>query len=428
MRLHRGSLQTSVKAAIEAALERLFPKFKDVDHPSWNTVINRAIQGATDALSVVGYQGDVDKYPACQEVRTFIGGSGKKGSDIRKHFMGAGYGWPQDAVDGVLLCLVAGGFVRAMKNGQAINVKQITVQQIGVIEFYSEGITISISQRMVVRKLITEMGLTVTKGEEADAIVKVLNRLIELAVGAGGNPPLPERPSTAFIEHLQSMSGNEQFVAVFERYEDLLNCFKAWTQARDKSIERLSQWQLLQRLLYHARALPIAQEVDPQVYAIVQYRTLLDDPDPVLPLINRVAMVLRSELQGEHKRLLETQVHEVKILEASEEWQNLAVTERQRLLKQNALDSIQQPTIGTNEELLAALDNTSMAAREDKIVALAGRVKKVREEAAKLLLPRAIHVTPPQATLKSADELDTYLAKLRTEIMTHLDAGNPVII
>src|SRR6266568_1771550 len=328
----QGSLQTSVKTAIEAALERLFPKFKDVDHQSWNRVITQAIQGATDALSVVGYHGDVDKYPVCQEVRTFIGGSGKKGSEIRKHFMGAGYGWPQETVDGVVLCLVAGGFVRAAKNSQPVNVKQITVQQIGVTDFYSEGITVSIGQRMAVRKLITEMGLTVNKGEEADAIPIVLKRLAELATDAGGNPPLPERPSTDLIEHLQSMSGNEQFVAVFERYEDLLNCFKAWTQARDKSIERLSQWQMLQRLLYHARTLPIAEEVDPQVSAIVQSRALLDDPDPVLPLINRVATVLRSELQREHKRLIETQDHEVKILEASEEWQNLAATERQRLL------------------------------------------------------------------------------------------------
>src|SRR5260370_11869281 len=61
----QGSLQATVKTAIEAALERLFPKFKDVDHPSWNTVIGRAIQGATDALSVVRYHGDVDKYSAC---------------------------------------------------------------------------------------------------------------------------------------------------------------------------------------------------------------------------------------------------------------------------------------------------------------------------------------------------------------------------
>src|SRR6266571_2029491 len=77
----QGTLQASVKAAIEAALERLFPKFKDVDHSSWNMVITRTSQGATDALSVVGYNGDVDKHPACQEIRTFIGGSGKKGSE-----------------------------------------------------------------------------------------------------------------------------------------------------------------------------------------------------------------------------------------------------------------------------------------------------------------------------------------------------------
>lgn len=118
----------------------------------------------------------------------------------------------------------------------------------------------------------------------------------------------------------------------------------------------------------------------------------------------------------------------MKVLEASEEWQNLATSERQRLLSQNALGPVPQLTIGTDEELLAALDDTSMAAWEDKIAAPSGRVKKVREEVAKLLLPRAIRLTPLQATLKSADEVDTYLATLRTEIMTHIDAGNPVII
>jgi len=424
----QGTLQASIRTAIGDALERLFPKFKDVDYQSWNTVINRAIQGAADALSVVGYNGDVDKYPACQEVRTFIGGSGKKGSDIRKHFMGAGYGWPQEAVDGVLLCLVAGGFVRATKNGQVIGVKQITVQQIGMTDFYSEGITVSSIQRIGIRKLITDMGLTNKPGEEAEAIVKVLNRLGELAADAGGNPPLPERPSTASIEQLQSMSGNEQLVAVFERREELLNCFKAWTQTRDKIALRLSRWRMLQRLLYHARTLPIANEVDPQVSAIIDSRTLLDDPDPVSPLINKIAATLRSELQRERKRLIEAQDQEMKGLEASQEWQNLATTERQRLLSENALGPVSQLAIGTDEELLAALDDTSMAAWEDKIAAPSGRVKKVREEAAKLLLPRAIRLTPLQATLKSADEVDTYLATLRTEIMTHIDAGNPVII
>ena len=423
-----GTLQASVKAAIEAALERLFPKFKDVDHPSWNTVFTRTSQGATDALSVIGYSGDVDKHPACQEIRTYIGGTGKKGSDIRKQFMGAGYGWPQDAVDGALLCLVASGFVRATRNGQAVGVKQITVQQLGLTDFYSEGITVSVGQKIGIRKLITDMGLTIKQGEEIEAIPIMLERLVNLATDAGGNPPLPEQPSTASIVQLQAMSGNEQLVAVYERREELLNCFKAWTQARDKSKQRLSRWDMLNSLLFHARKLPIVNEVDPQRFAIINSRTLLDDPDPVSPLINKVAAELRAELQRERQRLADVQGQELKVLEASLEWQKLAVMERQRLLSQNALGPVPQLTIGTDEELLAALNETPIAAWEDKTAASAGRVKIVREEAAKLLLPKAIRITPPQATLQSVDEVDAYLSKLRAAIMTNIKAGNPVII
>src|SRR5258708_23975580 len=358
----QGSLQASVKAAIEAALERLFPKFKDVDHSSWNTVISRATQGAADALSVVGYNGDVDKYPACQEIRTFIGGPGKKGSEIRKHFMSTGYGWPQEAVDGVLLCLVASGFVRAAKNSQPINVKQITVQQIGVTDFKSEGITVSVGQRIAVRKLITEMGLAVKQSEEAEAIPMVLKRLVDLATAAGGEAPLPERPSTDLIEQLQSMMGNEQFVAVYGQREELLNSYNAWTQARDKIAQRQPGWRIIERLLVHASTLPIAEEVIPQVTAIKDSRSLLDDPDPVSSLLNRVTAALRTELQKARERLIEAQERELRALEASQEWQSLAEGDRQRILYQNALGPVSRLNIGNDEELLATLDATALTA------------------------------------------------------------------
>src|SRR5216683_1651859 len=423
-----GSLQASIKAAIEAALERLFPRFKDVDHSSWSTVISRAIQGAADALSTVGYNGDVDKDPACQEVRTFIGGPGKKGSEIRKHFMGAGYGWPQEAIDGVLLCLVASGFVRAAKNSQPINVKQITVQQIGLTDFYSEGLTVSSSQRIVVRKLITDMGLQVKPGEEADAIPMVLKHLAELAAGAGGDAPLPERLSTDLIEHLQSMSGNEQFVAVYERRDELFNSYNAWTQARDKIAQRQPGWRMLERLLVHASILPIAEEMIPQVTAIKDSRALLEDPDPVSPLLNKVAAALRTELQKARERLIEAQERELRALEASQEWQSLAEAERQRMLYQNALGPVSRLTIGNDEELLATLDATPLAAWEDKIAAPPGRVKKVREETAKLLSPKVVRIPIPQVTLKSVEEVDAYLAALRAEMIKQIEAGNPVMI
>ncbi len=318
--------------------------------------------------------------------------------------------------------------MRATKNSQAISVKQITVQQIGITDFYSEGITVSTNQRIGVRGLITNMGLTNKPGEEAEATLRVLNRLVELAAAVGGDPPLPERPSTATIEQLQSMSSNEQLVAVFERREELLNSFNAWRQAREKIAQRLPRWQMLQRLLVHARNLPVANEVAPQVTAIEDSRALLDDPDPVSPLINKVTAALRAELLAARKRLIEAQDREVKSLEASQEWQSLTETDRQRILNQNALGSVPQLNIGTDEELLATLDATSIASWEDKIAAPLGRVRKVREEVEKLLLPEAIHIFPRQATLKSVDEVDAYIATLRAEIITHIEAGNLVIM
>ena len=423
-----GTLQASVKAAIEAALERLFPKFKDVDHPSWNTVINRAIQGAPDALSVIGYSGDVDKHPACQEIRTYIGGTGKKGSDIRKYFMGAGYGWPQDAVDGALLCLVASGFVRATRNGQAVGVKQITVQQLGLTDFYSEGITVSVGQKIGIRKLITDMGLPIKQGEEIEAIPIMLERLVNLAAEAGGKPPLPEQPSTASIIQMQAMSGNEQFVAVYGQRDALLNSYNAWTQARNKIAQRLPQWEMLQKMLFHARNLSVVREVDPQVTAIKDSRSLLDEPDPVSPLLTKVAAALRAELQKARERLIESQERELKALAISRDWQILAEADRQRILYQNALGPVSQLKIGTDEELLANLDAASLASWEDKIAASPGRVKNVREEAAKLSSPRVVRIPIPQVTLKSVEEVDAYLAMLRVEMLKQIEAGNPVMI
>ena len=154
----------------------------------------------------------------------------------------------------------------------------------------------------------------------------------------------------------------------------------------------------------------------------------MDDPNPVSPLINKVTAALRAELLTARERLIEAQDREMKSLEASQEWQNLTETDRQRILNRNALGSVPQLNIGTDEELLTTLDITPITSWEDKIAAPAGRVRKVREEAAKLLLPEAIRISPRQATLKSVDEVDAYLTTLRAQIITHIEAGKPVIM
>ena len=46
----------------------------------------RTLGNSKLAVSALGYGCDVDKQTACQQVRDFIGGAGKSGQDVRKHF------------------------------------------------------------------------------------------------------------------------------------------------------------------------------------------------------------------------------------------------------------------------------------------------------------------------------------------------------
>ncbi len=423
-----GSLHESAKRAIESSLVRLFPNFSIVDSPSWAKVIQRAGDGAPDALAAVGYTGDVENHQACREIRTFIGGSGKRGIEIRKHFTGESYGWPQDAVDGTLLVLITSGLVRAAKNGQPLGVKQIAQAQIGVIDFYSEGKTVTTPQRLAVRKLITDIGLPCKPNEEAEAIPVVLQRLISLANDAGGEPPLPERPSTAHIQQLLALSGNEQFIAVYEQRDQLLNNLKTWSQLQTLARERTPRWQLLQRLLQHARKFTVAAEVGSQVEAITASRALLNNPDPVTPLLNTLANELRSALQTTYQRFEATREQHIASLEASEEWKQLAESARQRILTANALGPTAKLNIGNDEALLATLDATPLVDWEEKLMALPGRIGRVREEAVKSLSPQAVSVHPRHATLKSEHEVDVYLAELREEILAFIKDGKPVIL
>jgi len=421
-----GTLATSVRAAVEAALIRLFPKFGMVDYEGWGKVVKRAQEGAADALTAVGHTGDVDKHPVCQEIRTYLGSTGKKGSEVRKQFTGVGYGWSQDSVDGALLVLVAGGFVRATQNGQPKTAKQLTQSQIGITTFYREGVTVSAIQRIAVRKLITDLGVPCNPNEEAEAIPKALQRLAELAHDAGGPPPLPERPSTHKIEELRALSGNEQFVAVYDAREELRTAHKEWTQAGEKTARRQPRWQVLQQLLHHAETLPVAAQIRPQVSAIQAERSLLTEPDPLSPLIGQLTDELRAALQAAHQRFVDVHQREMARLEASQEWQRIGETDRRAIL--SGLGSIPSIQVSTEDALLRTLQAAPLPTWEDSIAALPARFAQARMQAARLLEPKAVRVKPKPATLRSAEEVETYLEDLRAEIMKSIDAGNPVLL
>ena len=421
------SFAEAVRQAVDASLTRLFPRFSEADKPGWNNVVTRASQGAADPLSALGYANDVEKHPVCQEVRSFVGGAGKKGSDVRRYFTGSPFGWSRDAMDGALLALLAGGFLRATRNGQTVTANGMTQQQVGVTEFFTEGVIVSAVQRIEVRKLASEMGLVVKSGEEVEAVTMILERLRSEAQGAGGEAPLPKPPDVTIVSQLRDMAGNSQIVEVAKRADTLIALYRSWSAAGEAALERLPVWERLQRFVHHAQSLPIAKELNPQMNAIRSSRILLTDPNPVPPLLNGVMTALRGEVSEAHGRLRKERNRKVAELEGSDIWNKLRAENSASILESNGLGPIPDLDIGTDQTLIDCLEDTSLQDWENRLLALETRVDRAKEEAAKLLEPTGVVVKPMPATLTSRDDVETYISELRERLLEQVDEY-PVII
>lgn len=420
----------AIKIAVEASLTRLFPKFGMADHAKWGDVVVKAREGAADALHVIGYQGDPEKHPVCQEVRNFIGhgGSGKKGSEVRKYFSGNGYGWPQDAMDGALLALLASGAISAKQNGTPKPAKGFAQSQITITEFFGEGVSITASQRLAVRKLLTDAKYAFKPNEELLAVAPFLQLLVDLSNEIGGAPPLPLKPVNEKLQELRSMNGNEQFAGVYEAREQLLAWQKDWIRAKEKREKRLPRWEMLQRLVHHGASLDGIAQVRAQIKSIEAERSLLSDPDPLDPIINDLVTGLRTALKDAQKRYKKIYDALMETLAESTEWKKIGKKEQAAFLTECGVRLTPDIQVGSAQELLDSLDAISLEAWEDLIAALPARVENARSLAVKKLEPQAVRITLPSRTLKTEADVDAYLAEIRKDMMKHIKGGKPVIL
>ena len=421
------SFRQAVQGAVDASLTRLFPKFSEADQSGWDRVVRRASEGGGDPLSALGYMSDVEKHPVCQEIRTFVGGAGKKGSDVRRHFAAPPYGWPRDTVDGALLALLAGGFLRGSRNGQTIAATGMSHQQVGVTDYFSEGVTVSAVQKIEVRKLASGIGLSVKSGEEPEAVTRILTQLLEEAETSGGEAPLPESLDDTLVRHLRDLAGNQQVVEVAENADALLAYHKVCSEAAEAVRERLPAWHRLETLLHHARDLPMTADLKPQVDAILADRSLLSDPNPISPLLAQVTAALRKTVSEAHSRLVAEHGREVADLEVSESWSKLDAGNRGKILESYRLGPVPDLDIGSDQALLDCLADTTIREWDDRILAIRARGVHAREEAARLQAPKTVTVRPPTATLQSRDDVDAYIQRLRENLLAQIEE-HPVFI
>lgn len=427
--LTTASLRGGVEAAGTNALTRLFPKFGVGDDDRWGKVVSKAKDGDPQALGAVDWPGEITDNPVCKEVLSRVSGAGTGGGELRQILGDPPYGWPRDAIDGALLVLLAGGHVRAERDGKPVDgPKELPPSQVGKATFFKEDPPPSIQEQLAVRGLLTAAKVPYTSGKEGAAISGLLQHLVEAAARAGGAAPLPAPPSTDHVQALAGFAGNQQIREVAEQSEQLRQDLQQW---EDKAAERTARedgWRELDRLLSHAASLDIAEDVRAQRDAIATDRLLLTSPDPVAPLVHTLCEALRAALQEAIVNAQEAHANAIAQLEASDEWQQIDDAQKQELIAANGLSGYTAPEVGDDEQLLGALDSTPLQTWRERSQAVPAKASAARAAAARLLEPKAVSVSAPKATLKSPEDVDEYLDGFRELLMEHVSADETVII
>lgn len=425
-----SDLQGMIKDAADNSLQRLYPQFHVADHAGWSKVYEKAQKGAPDALKAVGDEGEPGKNQVCKAILGFIAG-GKKGADIRNHFEISQYGWSRDAIDGALQVLLVAGLIRAQdERGQAIDPVDLERKSIGKTLFRVESTTVTTAQRIQIRKLLQKTGVTVKQNEELSGIPKFLQKMLDLADGAGGEAPKPAPPDTSSLESVRlTPVGNEQLLAIFNRYDEFTNAIDTWTGLATSIGKRWPSWLILKRLSDHTNGINNADAIITQVTYIEQKRQLLEDPDPIAPLLSNLTQLLRDELNRLDKDYKELHEKGMERLKTDTNWIKLEPEQKNMLLTDQKLTKSNFPSIkvSTSEEILATLDALPLNVFADRITAIPARFDQVILEAATLLEPLAQPVKIPRWTLATENEIEEWINEVRKQLKEAVAKG-PVVI
>jgi len=422
-----GTLVDRVKAAVANALVRLFHKFNLGDHAKWDTVVKKARAGDGTALTMVDWHGDTEKHPVCHEILSFTAAD-TTGAEIRKQFEGPSYGWSGDTVDGALYVLMVTEHLRASTSGGApLTAAGLERAKIGLSKFRAETVPLSPVERIGVRQLMQKVGIPCKSGEESATAPALLAELKRRAAAAGGQPPCPVPPSTAYLLVFDSLAGNALVKKLYEARDTLSANVEEWDK-RAKAIEsRRPRWETLGELLHHAATLPVAAEVSAQRDALRDGCALLTEPDPLPHLCEQVTTALREALVAARDGWKAVHDAELAALTATEAWGKLTPETREKLLRKHGIGTVPTLTVGSEKDVIMSAQTRSLGQWALDQAGLSGRFAAARLEIIQLVAPKAQPVTLPKATLHDEADVERWITEARAAILAKL-ADGPVVV
>lgn len=422
-KVQSGNLKESIQEALNSIADRQFHDFRGkADYPNWGQALNKALAGNPDALSAINYSGDVDKHPIAGEMLRFVGNSSKTGKEIRNQFMKAPYGWPQDAIDTMLIML---------KNLQHISTNEIDlkVAKINQATFKKEIYVLGAKDKIAIRKLFQDAGITCPPNHELFPYSnEYLNRLKRLAGLISGDAPRPEPINIGFIKEIENKEGNERLLDILQQKEELRAGYDEWNVKSKLVIEREPLWNLLIELTNHA---PDDSEFDPlkaEAYAIRDNRLILHDPDPIQPTLTAITDRLLIRLNEKRKQYNALYDEHMGTLQANEYFSKLAPEQKHAILLKHQLLSKPEIKELDAKSLLNLLNKASLSTWETRIAALPGQFQSALEDAVLLLAPQAITYSLPKKTLTSQAEIECYVIELKAKLEALLKTSSSIIL
>lgn len=418
-----NDLADRIKRAAKSSAIRLYNQFDAADHDMWSKVLDEARKGNLEALKAVGHTQEADKHPVCQKLLAYIG-LGKKGAEIRDNFEAPPFGWPRDAIDGALYALLAAGHIRATDaSSKAVDAKSLDRAKLTQASFQRESINITPPQLIKIRSLFSAVGVPCQPKEELTKVPTLLAKLRDQASKAGGLAPAPTAPKLTSIEAIEAQTGNAQLLELFSRYDEIVSLSKTWTKTADDIAKRLPVWNKLTELLRHAKALGPYASLKAEVDAIEAQRSLLAEPDPVRPLLDKTVDLLRHALTAKLDAFVQTFKQQQTQLHADADWNKLTDAQRSELTAQHNLAAPPAVSIGTPEDLQDALDDCDLDHWLSKTQALPSRFEAARHAAVQLLKPNVVYVALPKRTLNDEAELKAWLGEVEALLNAKLKQG-----
>jgi len=424
--VYGDSLRAKLDVATDASLSRLFPRFLDGDHRAWPAALKRAREGSDEPLKVIGWDRPTEDHPVVRQVLLEIG-NGARGADVRKTLKASPYGWPQDTIDAALIALHRVGTVRVILNGQPLAPGQLDQNKISSGDFRPERVRLGVPDRIALRGLYQEAGIAVKSGEEEGKAGEFLTAMLKLAHAGGGEPPLPPTPSTTKLDELRRLAGSEQLGGLLAAKGELESSLSTWKARKDRAETRLPAWARLSRLAAQADSLPVMAEVQPEIQAILDGRSLLDDTDYVSPLAKKLEGALRVAVLDAHKRCEESISKALQGLEASEDWHKLPASEREAISRSNRLEPLPALDVADEERLLRAVEARPLQGWAELAEGLPTRFAKARADAARALEPKVQSVALKSNILRSEGEVETWLTSTKADLLRRL-ADGPLVI